>query len=378
MRIFTRRLLAFVLFPAAVLFAQDLAGTWQGTVRPPDNPVDLRTIIKISRDGDALKANFYSIDQTPQPFPVTLTIQGSAVKITIPGIGAGFEGKLSADGNTIAGTIKRGFPSQVPWTLKRVADDEAWAIPKMPGPSKPMAADADPVFEVATVKLTDPDATARGIRIQSRTLSASHLSLTDLIVYSYDVHVKQLIGLPAWAESEHYDITARPEGEGAPSDKQWRVMIRKLLADRFQLAFHRETKELAVFAITVPKSGAKISKSVDPNNPTNVFVGAHGKILATNATIADFATVLQRITDRPVVDKTGLTDQYDFVIVWTPDDVTAAAAAAAAPTLSPGDRADLPPDLATAFQQQLGLRLDATKTPIEVLVIDKAQKPSDN
>src|SRR5580692_8984391 len=111
-----RRLLVFVLLPASALFAQDLTGTWQGTVRPPDNPVDLRTIIKITKDSDGLKANFYSIDQTPQPFPVTLTIQGSAVKITIPGIGAGFEGKLSADGKTIAGTVKRGFPSPVPWT----------------------------------------------------------------------------------------------------------------------------------------------------------------------------------------------------------------------------------------------------------------------
>src|SRR5690348_11792648 len=106
----TRALLLFF-FTASAFAQQNLTGTWQGTVRPPDTKADLRTALKIAApDGGSYKATFYSIDQTFQVFPTTVRVQPSSIKIEIPGIGCVFEGKLSADGNTIAGSIKRGFP----------------------------------------------------------------------------------------------------------------------------------------------------------------------------------------------------------------------------------------------------------------------------
>ena len=372
----TPRLIVLSILATAGLFAQSLAGIWQGTVRPPDTKADLRTILKITDDGGTLKANFYSIDQTLEAFPSTVTVQGSNVRITIPGLGTGFEGKLSADGNTIAGTIKRGFTETVPWILKRVSEQEAWTIPTRPAPPKPMA-DADPVFEVDTVKLTPPGATGRGMRVQGRTISIVNLTLADLVTFSYDVHVRQLIGLPAWAESEHYDITAKPEGEGQPTSDQWRLMIQKLLANRFQLAIRRETREIPVYTVTVARGGSKILKAVNPDRPPNIFFRSPGNISATSATPADLAALLQRsVLDRPAVDQTGLSDRCDFTLIWTPDQL---APAAVPPTTGPAlGGLDAPPDLFTAIQQQLGLKLDGTKTALSVLVIEKAEKPSEN
>ena len=128
-----RLLIAFAVLPVSGLFAQDLAGIWQGVVKNPDTKEELRTVLKIaSSDGDPIKANFWSIDQTYLVFPATLTLQGSVLKMSIPGIGATYQGKLSADGNTMTGTLK-GFSVPVQWTMKRVLRDQAWAIPPTAG-----------------------------------------------------------------------------------------------------------------------------------------------------------------------------------------------------------------------------------------------------
>src|SRR5689334_14640736 len=165
------RLFALAILPASGLFAQDLAGIWQGVVKNPDTKEELRTVIKIaSSEGSPINGNFYSIDQTYLVFPATITVQGSNVKMNIPGIGAVYEAKLSADGNSIAGTVK-GFSVPAPWAMKRVSEAEAWPIPKPPAPPRPMAADAKPSFEVASIKLSNPDAQGRGARVQDSNIS---------------------------------------------------------------------------------------------------------------------------------------------------------------------------------------------------------------
>lgn len=117
-------------------------------------------------------------------------------------------------------------------------------------------------------------------------------------------------------------------------------------------------------------------KAVNPDRPPNVFFRSPGNISATSATPADLAALLQRsVLDRPAVDQTGLSDRCDFTLIWTPDQLALAAAPPAGPALG---GLDAPPDLFTAIQQQLGLKLDGTKMPIGVLVIEKAEKPSEN
>src|ERR1700676_2948657 len=141
---------AFATLASSALLAQTLTGTWQGTLQAGR---ELRTVIKISTtDKDTLKAILYSIDQGAQGIPVNpVTLQGSTVRMSVPGIGGAYEGKLSADGNSIAGTWTQG-PNPLPLNLTRATPATAWAIPEPPAPPKPMAADASPVFEVATIK----------------------------------------------------------------------------------------------------------------------------------------------------------------------------------------------------------------------------------
>ena len=135
--------------------AQGIAGTWQGTLRTGR---DLRTVLKITKaDGGAWKAVFYSIDQAGPGFPAnTVTLQGSALEDTFLELGGSYEGKLSADGQSIAGTWTQGQP--LPLVLHAQPPETAWTIPAPPPPQKPMAADADPSFEVATIKPNKPGA----------------------------------------------------------------------------------------------------------------------------------------------------------------------------------------------------------------------------
>jgi uncharacterized protein (TIGR03435 family) len=241
-----------------------------------------------------------------------------------------------------------------------------------------MAADADPVFAVATIKPSDPNRPGRGFRVQPGQFSTLNTSLGALIAFAYDLQNKQLIGGPAWMTSEQYDIVGRPDGDGQPNERQWKIMLQKLLADRFQLVFHRDKRELPVYAITVAKDGPKLTVSTgDPNGLPGVFFGALGKLSARNARILDFARTMQNTAlDRPVLDQTGLSGRYDFMLNWVPDEFQFA------DVRGPGG----PPipenkdggDLFSAIQEQLGLKLESTKAPAEVIVIDHAEKPSAN
>ncbi len=296
----------------------------------------------------------------------------------IPVIAATYEAKLSADGNAIAGTVK-GFSVPAPWSMTRVTEAEAWPIPKPPVPTRPMAADADPAFEVATIKPSNPDVTERGFRVQDSNISMRNMTLMELVRGVYDVHPNLLIGLPAWASSERYDITGKPDVPGQPNADQRKIMMRKLLADRFQLKFHKDQRELPVFSLSVLKGGAKITrndvKAETKSDTSGVIFRGPGSVLLNNLSMDDFCKMLQSSAlDRPVVNQTKLEGKYTFSLVWTPEQLAAAAANQAPAAL----RADAPPDIYAALQQQLGLKVDATKLRVEVLVIDKVDKPSEN
>jgi uncharacterized protein (TIGR03435 family) len=297
--------------------------------------------------------------------------------MSIPGVGGSYEGKIDADAAAIAGNWSQG-PGVLPLNLKRVTAETAWAIPEPPPPPKPMAADAKLEFEVATIKPSVPDRQGKGFRVNGRQFTTLNTTLTDLITFAYGVHAKQVTNGPAWMETEKYDLAAQPGGDGQPNDKQWKGMVQKLLADRFKLAFHRDKKELGVYAITVGKGGPKLTKSEgNPSGLPGLFFRGLGNLPATNATIADFAGVMQgAVLDRPVIDQTGITGRYDFTLIWTPDEFQFGGMGAKVPP--PANNAAAPPDLFTAIQEQLGLKLESTKAPAEVFVVDSAAKPTDN
>ena len=241
-----------------------------------------------------------------------------------------------------------------------------------------MPADANPAFEVATIKPSKPDQPGKGFRMNGRNFSTINTSLSDLITFAYDIQAKQIVGAPAWAESDRYDLGGKPEGEGAPSSRQLKIMVQKLLVDRYKLTFHRDKKELSVYTINVAKTGAKLTKSeADPSSLPGLGFRGLGTFVARNATMADFATVMQTTAlDRPVLDQTGLPGHYDFTLNWRPDEFQFQGLGVKMPPPSADAEAD--PDLFTAIQQQLGLKLESTKAPAEVLVIDHVEKPSEN
>ncbi len=358
-----------------VLFAQDMVGTWQGTLKAP-NGKELKMVSKISRAAtEKLAATFYSIDQGGQAIPAgAVTQQGAALKIDIPAIGGSYEARLSGDGNTLTGTFNQGAP--LPLVLVRATPETAWTIPEPLPPPKVMAADVDPAFEVATIKPANPDRPGQSILVdRAGMFTTTNTSLKDLMIFAYGVHPGQIQGLPSWAESDKYDIVGKPDHEGMGNDTQIRSMMKKLLAERFNLALHRENKELSAFTLNIGKTGPKLTVNESGGNLPGFGGRGPGSIGVRNSTMEQFAGFLQaRIVDRPVVDKTGLKGKYDFTLTWRPDQL------GPTPANAPPPPADLEsrPDIFTAMQEQLGLRFQAEKTGVEVLVVDKASKPDDN
>jgi uncharacterized protein (TIGR03435 family) len=369
-------IVAFTTLVGGAAAAQDITGTWQGTLHAGR---DLRIVLKVSKeDKGALKATFYSIDQGGQGFSASpITLQGSTIKMSVSAIQGTYEGTLSADGTTIKGSWSQG-PSPLPLDLKRATNETAWAIPEPPAKLPPMAADADPAFEVATIKPSKPDQQGKGFLVRGRTFSTINTNLSDLITFAYGLHARQIVGGPAWLETEKYDIAAEPDQPGQPNDKQLKLMVKKLLTERFKLTFHHDKKELSVYALTVGKTGPKLTKSEgDPNGLPGLFFRALGVLGVTNATMGDFTGVMQTaVLDRPVVDQTGLIGRFNFTLSWTPDESQFGGMGIKVPP--PSDKPDAPPGLFTAIQEQLGLKLDPTKAPVDVLVIDHVEKPSDN
>jgi uncharacterized protein (TIGR03435 family) len=368
------------------LFAQSFPGTWQGALKVPQAPNgELRIVLKISTTAeDKLAADLYSIDQRAPAIPATtVAASGNSLKMTIDRLNGTYEGRMTADGKTINGTwTQQGMPA--PLDLTRATPETAWTIPEPAPPPKMMDPNAKPEFEVATIKPSDPNQPGWGITVNpSGVLRTRNTTLNDLIKFAYDMHPKQVVGTPAWADSDKFDIEAKPDKPGMPSVNQMKVALQKLLADRFSLASHKDSKELAAYAITVAKSGVKIKKEENSTIPVPGFGGLPQRgFNARNATLAEFASVLQaQFMDLPVIDQTGLGDtRYTFMVKFTPDPGMRPFGGAAPPpeARSATPDTDAPPDLFSAMEQQLGLRMQKTKAPVEVMVIDKIEKPSSN
>jgi len=377
---------ALAICSAGAVLAQTFPGTWQGALKVPQAPNgELRIVLKISTTpADKLAADFYSIDQRTPAIPATsLTTNGSALKMTIERLNGSYEGRMSSDGKTISGTWTQAGNS-LPLDLTRATPETAWTIPEPPPPPKMMDANAKPEFEVATVKPSDPNRPGWGITVNpSGVFRTLNTTLNDLIKFAYGVHPKQVVDAPAWADSDKFDIEGKPDRPGMPSVDQMKAMLQKLLAERFSLSYHKDKRELSAYAITVVKGGVKIKKEENAAIPIPGFGGLPQRgFNARNATLAEFAGVMQaQFMDLPVIDQTGLGDtRYSFVVKFTPDPgMRPFGGAAPPPQAQPATAdADAPPDLFAALEQQLGLRMQKTKTPVDVMIIDKVEKPTGN
>lgn len=336
----------------------DIAGTWQGTLHLGK---DLRAVIKIDKTTDgALKSTMWSIDQNGGPIPVkTTTFVGGALKLDIDAIGGTYEGKMSPDNATLTGTFTQG-DRPTPLILLRATPETAWAIPAPPPKIPPMDPKADPGIEIATIKPSPPDAKGKNFGGAPRKFQTRNTTLSDLMMFAFDVQQKQILNGPAWMESDHFDLMLQPDLPGAPSEAQVRSMMRKLLADRFGLKFHKEQKEMAAYVLTVAKSGPKLTKSEgDPDSPHSFFFTQLGNLTFRNATMDDFAHGMQSaVFDRPVVNKTGVEGHFDGRLKWNPDETQFAVFGV---KVVPSDAPDAPPPVYQAIQDQIGLKTGRNK-----------------
>jgi uncharacterized protein (TIGR03435 family) len=239
-------------------------------------------------------------------------------------------------------------------------------------------------FEVATVKPTSPDWTrGRYIRMEGahEFVVRNHV-LRTLIAAAYNLNPKTVSGGPSWVDSDHFDIVAETPGDTPPSYDEQMTMLQKFLADRFALKFHREQKQMPVFAFRIANGGPKLKTSTASPDafpegpPPLIFVVSPTtiKLPAHYASMTELASVFQRaVLDRPVLDETGLSGRYDFDLEFTPDE-TEWGGAFAGRQNADSDK----PGLYTAIQEQLGLKLEATTGAVDTLVIDHIEPPSPN
>jgi uncharacterized protein (TIGR03435 family) len=346
--------------------AQDLTGAWQGVLRA--NGQDQRAVIKILKDdGEMLQGALYPIDRGPGYLALTGTARSGNITLSVPAWVATYTGKLDSSGNSISGTWTQDGSTQS-LNLVRANSETAWTIPDLQ-PVPKMPSNVDPTYEVATIKPSRPEGNRSMLR-QGRRFVTTSTSITDLMMFAYGVHSKQIVNAPRWLETDKYDVTLLQAGEGQPSDVQLKEIMRKLLFDRVRLTLHREKRDVSIFRIVTLKGSAKLTETLNPEAPAGVGGGGRpGMMIGKSATIADCAGFLPIYfgIDRPVIDTTGLSGKYDFTLRWTPDVLR-----------NTGAVPDEFPDFFTAIEQQLGLKLEAVTESVEVLVIDKVERPTEN
>jgi uncharacterized protein (TIGR03435 family) len=230
-------------------------------------------------------------------------------------------------------------------------------------PAVSSAGQSQPAFDVVSIHRNVRGGDARVDIVQGR-VTMNNATLRTLIRNGYDIQNFQFAGGPSWLDSDAYDISAITADHAEVSEKQYRALVRTLLADRFHLKVHWETRQGDVYALVVAKNGPKL-KVGDSSKETglNTNIAGHlGRMVGINAPVFYLSTVLGNKLSHPVIDKTGLQGKYDWTLVWDPD---------------PGSDST-EPSIFTAVQEQLGLKLDAQKGPVEMLVIDSVERPSEN
>jgi uncharacterized protein (TIGR03435 family) len=220
----------------------------------------------------------------------------------------------------------------------------------------------NPAFEVASIKPSAPDATRLKVqRDPAGGIILTNVNLRTLVTMAYNIQSFQLEGRASWLRSQRFDVVAKAPADAA-KNQTW-VMLQRLLADRFQLAVHRETRELPVFELVVAKGGVRIEPAHRSPSVADDFIQTSpGRMKALMVSMSGLALTLSGTLGHQVIDRTNLDGRYDFQLEFAPEDAAGS------------DR----PSIYTALQEQLGLKLNTSKGPVEVLVIDRAELPTAN
>jgi uncharacterized protein (TIGR03435 family) len=223
-----------------------------------------------------------------------------------------------------------------------------------------------PHFEVAVIRPSPADAVGTSVNLfEGGRVRIVNEPVKLLVRMAFALQNAQIAGGPPWLETDRYDIEAKTGRPEKTTPGQLRPLMRSLLEERFNLKFHHETRELTVYALMAAKSGPKLKAATeDEASGTNSSGGGAGpsQLIATATSMELLAGYVGNRLGQIVLDKTGLAGAYDFTLKWTSDE-------------TPNSPA---PSLVTALREQLGLRVETQKHPVEVLVIDNLDKPSEN
>jgi uncharacterized protein (TIGR03435 family) len=247
-----------------------------------------------------------------------------------------------------------------------------------------------PKFEVASIKRNVSGGRRVSIGGTSPArFNAENVWLRFLIQFAWNVKDFQISGGPGWAASDRYDISATKEPNAGL--EQTKLMLQALLQDRFQLVLRRETRESQVYALTPTKGGSKLRPAKDggcvpkdtggvqdPRKVCGFFSFSPRSVDGTAIPIEQLITALSQALQRSVVDKTGLTGAFDVHAEWSGDQSTPGLMPPGAPSPASEPQDSAGSSIFTALQEQLGLKLESTKGPVEFLVIDRAERPSEN
>lgn len=231
---------------------------------------------------------------------------------------------------------------------------------------------AKQAFEVASIKPADPDARGSSSHTDRRFMTIKNWTLKRLVQRAFGVEDYQVTGGPNWLDTYRFDINAKvdesePELKGKEGQDRIKAMLESLLGERFEFQFHRETKQLPIYNLVTAKSGFKLTAAKDTgSSSTN---SNNGRLTCKGVSMPAFAVFLSGAMERPVLDATGVLGVFDFKLEWSTQDVAAKA---------PDANELAGPSIFTALQEQLGLKLESTKGPVEIIVVDHAEKPTEN
>jgi uncharacterized protein (TIGR03435 family) len=232
------------------------------------------------------------------------------------------------------------------------------------------AQSARPAFEVASIKpIQAAPGSASGIQSLPGRIIGRNVTLKRCIRGAYDIPETLIFGGPKWADEERYEIDAKAAGPAGDHDMM--VMLQSLLAERFHLVFHREQKQMSGYALVVAKRGLKAERSAKDNGARTST--SRGSIEAEASTMANLAQKLSDALREPVADFTAVEGRFNFKLSWNPDD-----AKPLTPRVTGTPAESSAPSMFTALEEQLGLKLESRKVPVEVFVIDNVEKPSAN
>jgi uncharacterized protein (TIGR03435 family) len=352
------------------LHAQSIAGTWQGTLSPPNSNSSVRLVFTIAKNPDAsLRGGLKYIDNDFGFAFSSVTFAAPDLALAQDSIGLTFQATLSADGHTLTGTWGQGKQS-LPLTLSLATPDTLW---KPAGPP-PMAANADPSYEVAVIKPAPPEEQHPIYNLTGPEFHATGTSAGELIKIVYRIRGRQILNMPPWVADTKFDITAKPDTPGVASEDQTRIMVKKLLADRFHFVCHTGTHDFPSLAMTLdPKGPHPIPSDPDLGGHNSIIGRQEGGDVVlhlTGATMQFFLkTLMDRYRDKQIVDETGLTGAYD---------ITLRLPAAAMQGIGDGGAEEETGSDYISAAEKAGFKFVSRKEALPVVIIDHIDQPTPN